>query len=175
MINRVSMTNIAFGGYISDNLKAAQKDEDAIQIEIDKRRATPLPEPPKRNLIQRLWNNKPVLTQESELDRLASELDTKQRILSFYERLQTVINRLGVTEEFVEKVADRLHKNFCPELVDSFASCDYDIVTFTGPTSYENDHDKFILKAIRILHGLKNEGVKFDAKNVTLAVSNLKK
>lgn len=111
------------------------------------------------------------------MKKLESTLKDNENNAYFYEQMQQIIKKLGISEEIIDRFADSLHIQFCPEKLDKFSpSCDYNLASEIGtPTPFVNERDNFTIKAIRILKGLKQRGIKFDIQNIAEAAAKLKK
>lgn len=173
MITRVSMANVAFKGYISDNIVAARCRVNSKKMEIEERKDKPLPTPPKRNLLMR-HISKPVATQESELKRLDSELLTESKQLRYYQNMRRRLKRLGVSEEFLDKFATALHDTYCSGYRDVYYQCSYNAKSISTSDQI-SETDEVMQEAITILKRLKKSGFKINAEQLLKNAGNLPK
>lgn len=173
MINRIGISNIAFRGYISDNIIAARGRVEAKKAEIAARQEKPLPAPRKRSLLMRLIS-KPAVTQESETKRLDSELLTELKKLRYYQNMRRQLKGLGVSEEFLDKFATAIHSTYCSGYKNVYYKCDYKIPSIS-PSSQISETDDVMKEAITVLSRLKRAGYTIQAEKVFKAVESVAK
>lgn len=180
MINKVSMANVAFKGYITDNIAAARDRVATKNTEIAQRKANPLPKPSALKVVWDIFiGDIPITTQRSELARLEGELKSETRVLNYFKKLQAHIEKSGMTTDQIEGIAQKTHELYCPAENKDF--CDFDTkaieetASFSELSNWASETDEFIGKAIRLIRGLKKSGLKITPENIAQIAAGFKK